>query len=130
MSFVQPLGELERAVMNHLWEVGEADVKATWASVGRRRRLALNTIQSTMDRLFKKGLLDRAKVSHAFVYTPAITRAEFRTRVIRQTAEAVSGGEADAMLAAFVDVAAEVGDHTLARLEALIAERRKAGEEP
>ena len=129
MSPLNPLGELERAVMNHLWEVHQADVKATWATVGRRRRVTLNTIQSTMDRLFKKGLLDRAKVSHAFVYTPAITRAEFRVRVIRQAAEAVSGGEAEAMLAAFVEVAAEVGDDTLTRLEALIAERRKAGEE-
>lgn len=127
MVVLHPLGELERAVMAHLWEAGEADVKATWQTVGRRRKVTLNTIQSTMDRLFKKGLLDRTKVSHAFVYTPALTRAEFRNKIIRQAAESVSGGEADTMLAAFVDVAAEVGDGTLARLEALIAERRRRG---
>lgn len=113
--------------MSRLWEVGEADVKATWRSVGRRRKVTLNTIQSTMDRLFKKGLLHRTKVSHAFVYTPALTREAFRTLVIRRAAESVSGGEADAMLAAFVDVAADVGEATLARLEALIAERRSRG---
>lgn len=129
MLTLSPLGDLERAVMTHLWEVHEADVKATWRTVGRRRKVTLNTIQSTMDRLFRKGLLDRTKVSHAFVYSPALTREEFRSRVIRQAAESVSGGEADAMLAAFVDVAADVGDETLARLEALIAERRKRGDD-
>jgi predicted transcriptional regulator len=118
------LGELEAAVMEHLWLAEQADVKSTWAVVGRRRKVTHNTVQSTMDRLFKKGLLDRAKVSHAFIYAPAMTRAEFRARVVRSAAESVSGAETE-MLAAFVDVAAEVGDDTLAKLEALIAAKRR-----
>jgi predicted transcriptional regulator len=119
------LGDLERAVMDHLWEVEPADVKAVWKVVGRRRKVTHNTVQSTMDRLFKKGLLAREKVSHAFVYSPRLSRAEFRARMIRDVAESVSDAETE-MLAAFVDVAAEVGEDTLARLEQLIAEKRAA----
>jgi len=124
-----PLGVLEDSVMEHVWAEGEADVKSTWAVVGRRRKVTPNTIQSTMDRLFKKGLLARRKVSHAFVYRAAITRAEYRADVVRSVALAVGGGEADAMLAAFVDAAADVGDDTLARLEALVSERRRREDE-
>lgn len=121
------LGELERAVMDHLWVVGEADVKAVWQVVGKRRKVTHNTVQSTMDRLFKKGLLGRTKVSHAFLYAPALSRAEFRARVIRSVAESVSDAETE-ILAAFVDVAAEVGEDTLARLEAMIAAKRRSEE--
>ncbi len=117
------LGDLERAVMDHLWEVSDVDVKAVWKVVGRRRKVSHNTIQSTMDRLFKKGLLDRDKVSHAFVYRPSLSRAEFRARVIRDVAESVSDAETE-ILAAFVDVAADAGTDTLEKLEAMIAERR------
>jgi predicted transcriptional regulator len=119
------LGELERAVMDHVWAVGEADVKSTWLHVGKRRRVTSNTIQSTMDRLFKKELLLRAKVSHAFVYVPALTKQAFRAEVVRRAAESVSEGEAETILAAFVDVAATVGDDTLKRLEDLVAARRR-----
>jgi predicted transcriptional regulator len=122
------LGELETAVMEHLWEVREADVKAVWRVVGKRRKVTHNTVQSTMDRLFKKGLLDRDKVSHAFVYTPRLSRAQYRASVIRGAAESVSRGETE-MLAAFVDVVSEAGADSLAQLEALIAEKRREEEE-
>ena len=118
------LGDLENALMHHLWEVGEADVKSVWRVVGRQRKVTHNTIQTTMDRLFKKGLLNREKVSHAFVYQPALTPAEFRAQTIRAVAESVSNADTE-MLAAFVDVAADVGGDTLKRLQDLIAAKRK-----
>lgn len=118
------LGNLENAVMAHLWEVSEADVKTVWMVVGRERNVTNNTVQSTMDRLFKKGLLDRQKVSHAFVYRPALSPAEFRAQTIRAVAESVSDADTE-MLAAFVDVAADVGGDTLKRLQDMIAAKRK-----
>lgn len=122
------LGDLETAVMEHLWQVQQADVKAVWRVVGKRRNVTHNTVQSTMDRLYKKGFLTREKVSHAFLYSPELTRAQYRARVIKSAAESVSHGETE-MLAAFVDVVSEVSDDSLAQLEALIAEKRRAEEE-
>ena len=124
MANATTLGELESAVMHHLWEVEHADVKAVWSVVGQARGVTHNTVQSTMERLYRKGLLRRGKVSHAYVYTPALTQAAFRAQAIRTVAEAVGDVEND-MLAAFVDVAADVGDETLARLEKLVAARRR-----
>lgn len=109
--------------MDHLWTVCEANVKHVWGVVGRARKVSHNTIQSTMDRLFKKGLLDRDKVSHAFVYRTSLSRKAFRARVIREVAESVSDAETE-VLTAFVDVAADAGADTLAKLEAMIAARR------
>jgi predicted transcriptional regulator len=121
-----PLGELERAVMEHVWSKGQADVKDVYRAVGARRRITSNTVQSTLERLFRKGLLDRDKVSHAYVYRAALTREAYGATLVSSVVDDVLGHDREAMLSAFVDVTARTGEDALARLEKLIAERRKA----
>jgi len=123
---IEPLriGPLEAAVLRHLWQHGDASVKAVHRALGAPRGISLNTVQSAMDRLHRKQLLDREKVSHAFVYSPAVGRAELGTRIIEQAVEQLAG-EPSALLSALVDYADREGDEVLAELEALVAERRK-----
>ena len=59
------LGELEKQVLQYLWNASEADAKQVHVVLGQSRGNSLNTIQSTLDRLFKKGLLSRTKQGHA-----------------------------------------------------------------
>ena len=122
------LGELELAVMDFLWERGEGDVRGVYTAVGARRNITSNTVQSTLKRLHDKGLARRAKVSHAFVYSPACTRSEFHSRVLDQVVGGLMAGQPDAVLAAFVDIAEAAGPEQLGRLEALVAARRRDGE--
>lgn len=111
--------------MDRLWSTGPQDVKACHAAIGRRRRITLNTIQSTMERLYRKGLLRRAKVSHAYVYEPALTREEFGAQLAREIVASVVGSAAPAsVVAAFVDLAERAGDESLDRMERLIAAKR------
>lgn len=117
------LGDLELAVMDHLWAKGEGDAKSVHRAIGRRRRITLNTIQSTLKRLYGKGLLDRDKVSHAHIYSPSTSREQFHQHVLQEVVKTVMDGEADAMLAAFVNVAESVGPEQLEELERLIADR-------
>lgn len=120
------LGALEMAVMEQVWGHGPADVKAVHRSISARRPITANTVQSTMERLYRKGVLAREKVSHAYVYSAARSREEVTAAVVSEVVGKLARGETDAMLAAFVDVAERTGDKTLARLEKLIAERRSA----
>ena len=122
------LGELELALMDFLWRHGEADVRAAHAAVGARRHITSNTVQSTLKRLHDKGLATRTKVSHAFVYAPACTRAAFHSRVLDQVVGGLMQGQPDAVLAAFVDLAEAAGPEQLERLEALVAARRRDAE--
>ncbi len=107
--------------MDLLWSEGAADPKAVHAALGPSRRITLNTIQSTLKRLFEKGLLVREKVSHAHLYRPASTREGYHRTLIG----ALAGGDPDSLVAAFVDMAERAGPEHLARLEALVAARRK-----
>lgn len=121
------LGELELAVLDRLWDTGESDAKSVHAKLGRRRDITLNTVQSAMKRLHEKELLERSKVSRAFVYSPTLSREAFHREAVGDVVAVLLHGEADAMVAAFVSVAERAGDATLAQLEALAADRRKAG---
>jgi predicted transcriptional regulator len=117
-------------VLEELWAQGALDAKTVHRSVGERRGISLNTVQSTLERLFRKGFLLREKVSHAYVYTPAVQRDELMGQLIGEVVETLSDGRPEPMLAAFVDLAVKVDEENLARLERLIAERRaKDGEE-
>lgn len=119
------LGELEIAVMERLWACGAADAKAVHRLVGAPRNISPNTVQSAMERLFKKGLLSREKVSHAYVYSPAVTRENLMAEMIDNVVDKLSGGSTEAMLSTFVDLADRLEEDTLDRLEELIAERRR-----
>ena len=54
-------GELEKLVLQHIWDIGEVDAKQVFAHFEKARGGTLNTIQSTLDPLFEKGLLSREK---------------------------------------------------------------------
>lgn len=111
--------------MEHLWKGGMGEAKAVHSGLGKRRGITLSTVQSTMKRLFEKGLLERDKVSHAHVYRPSISREQFQTRTLGELAGEIMQGETSAMVAAFVDLTERAGPEHLARLEALVAERRR-----
>lgn len=120
-----PLGELETEVMNHLWRGNDGEAKAVHSTLGKRRGITLNTIQSTLKRLFEKGLLSRDKVSHAHVYRPRLTREEFHREMLGELVNGLMRNEADSVVSAFVDLTERAGPEHLARLEALVAERRR-----
>lgn len=88
-------------------------------------RLAYTTLMTTLDRLYKKRLLAREKIGLAFVYRPAIDRDEYRRRVLEAAVAPMFEQGSHAVLAAFVDVAADVSEENLKQLEQLIAARRR-----
>src|SRR5580700_3756756 len=72
------LGSLEFELMEILWSHGETSVRDVIPKLSRP--LAYTTVMTTLDRLFKKGLLDRHKSDRAFVYSPSFSRQEWERR--------------------------------------------------
>lgn len=69
------LGTLEMEVMEILWARGESNVSDVVQKL--ERPLAYTTVMTTLDRLFKKNLLDRRKSGRAFVYSPRFSYEEW-----------------------------------------------------
>lgn len=76
------LGHLESTVMELLWTRGESNVRE--AMEGLDRKLAYTTVMTTLDRLYKKGLLDRRKSERAFFYSPRLTQREWEQKARRR----------------------------------------------
>jgi predicted transcriptional regulator len=122
------LGELELALLEHLWREVEVDVAQAHAAIGKRRGITSNTIGSALERLHKKGLAGRRKVSHAYRYAARIGRDEFAARRVLEAAGGARPLSQSGLLAAFVDIVADVDGAALDRLEALIVSKRSERE--
>lgn len=119
------LGPLESRLMEQLWLSSPATVREVCDELGTD--LAYTTVMTTLDRLYKKGLLARVKVLAAFVYQPTMTRSEYQQRIVEDTMAPFLADAPGPVLAAFVNAAATLDVTNLARLEHLIAERRRRG---
>ena len=68
------LGELERSVMDVLWDAPEPlSVREVMTSLGERE-LAYTTVMTVLDRLGTKEMVRRERDGRAFRYAPALTR--------------------------------------------------------
>jgi predicted transcriptional regulator len=120
---VKGLGELERTVMEVLWaRVDAGQGAATAREVGRaladERDLAHTTVMTVLDRLAKKGFLQRERDGRAWRYRPVASRASYvaelmlgaldltgdRDAALAHFARSVSGDEAEVLRRALDDL--------------------------
>jgi predicted transcriptional regulator len=119
------LGSLEREVMTLAWQRSEITVRDACDQL--KSAFAYTTVMTTMDRLFKKGLLIRRKVGRAFVYSATASRAEVEGAVATELIHSLlyRGGEAPLpILSSLVDAVLERDRRLLDELERLIREKR------
>jgi predicted transcriptional regulator len=120
------LGSLEFELMEILWTHGESIVRDVVPKLSRP--LAYTTVMTTLDRLFKKGLLDRHKSDRTFVYSPSFSRQEWeRRRAGNLVAGFLSGPNPsrELLLSCLLDAVGEHDATLLDDLEKKIRNRRK-----
>lgn len=120
------LGFLELDVMEVLWQGGQWTVR----DVAERleRKLAYTTVMTTLDRLFKKGLLQRVKEQRAFLYFEAFSRADWeRKRADNLLADLLAGPQPsrELLLSSLVDAVGAHDAQLLDQLEEKIRNKRR-----
>jgi predicted transcriptional regulator len=120
---MEPLGALEERVMRAVWDHPPGTVREVADRMRGDADRAYTTVMTTLDRLFRKGLLEREKDGQAWRYRARFDRETWERRVADAlAAELVAHGEAG--LAALVD--ATVDERLLDRLAWLVEQRRGA----
>lgn len=120
------LGSLEFELMEILWFYGQNSVRDVVPKLSRP--LAYTTVMTTLDRLFKKGLLDRQKSDRAFVYSPRLSRQEWERRRAEHLIAGFLDGpnpSRDLLLSCLLDAVGEHDAKLLDELEKKIRSRRK-----
>ena len=124
MAKLTGLGELERAVMDHLWDAETPQtVRQVHEALAARRELAYTTVMTVLQRLARKALVVQIRTDRAHQYTPAHGRDELVAGLMVDALDqAADSGDRRAALMHFVGrVGADEADalrRALADLEA------------
>ncbi|GAB3366446.1 MULTISPECIES: BlaI/MecI/CopY family transcriptional regulator [Amycolatopsis] len=79
------LGELERAVMDVLWDAdGPVKVRDVLDRLDTGKDLAYTTVMTVLDNLHRKEWAVRERVGKAYLYRPSVSRADAAARSLRE----------------------------------------------
>jgi predicted transcriptional regulator len=120
------LGRLELELMQILWSRGESNVREVAQSL--ERPLAYTTVMTTLDRLYKKGLLDRHMPDRAFVYSARFSPEEWERRRAESIFASLFAGPSpsrELLVSSFLDAVGRHDAVLLDELEKKIRTKRK-----
>jgi predicted transcriptional regulator len=122
-------GTLELRVLEILWR---RDTGATVRDLrGDFPKAAYTTLMTTLDRLHRKGVLERCKKGRAFLYRPAHSRQDLESGLIARAIEPLLDGDnAHPILSCLVDEVSRHDARLLDELERLVREKRRTQEQP
>jgi predicted transcriptional regulator len=119
------LGPLELKVLEVLWE---RDRAATVRNVQPSfPRLAYTTLMTTLDRLYRKGVLRRFRLGRAFGYEPRCSRDQLFGQMVsgHVTELLAAGGDSTVLLSTLVEAVGQADADLLDELEALVRAERE-----
>jgi predicted transcriptional regulator len=112
--------------MGILWECGESSVRDVIQHLDRP--LAYTTVMTTLDRLFKKGLLDRRKADRAFLYCSRFSQPNWQRLVAGDLVAGFLAGpesSSELLLSCLVEAVGQHDETLLDELERKIQRRRR-----
>jgi len=119
------LGPLEQQLLAALWLRGSATVRELMdeGSLG----LAYTTVMTTLDRLYKKKLLDRVPEGRAFRYSPRYSKEELERAAAGETIHQLLGsaGAPSLPLSYLVEAVSEYDVRLLDELQQVLNRKRQ-----
>lgn len=110
--------------MDLLWQRGPLKGKEVHEALRKKKRMALTTVLTVLDRLSKKGFVRKDRDSGPTVFSAAISRDEFAARVASELITSAYELAPGLAVSAFTDIFSKMNSDELDRLARLIAEKR------
>src|SRR5271156_1752381 len=129
MAKVTRLGDLERAVMDHLWSAPHPQtVRQVHEALSEHRDLAYTTVMTVLQRLGKKNLVSQIHDDRAHRDAPGHGRDELVARLLGDALDQVAdtGGRLAALVHFVERVGADEADALRRALDELESTHRKA----
>jgi predicted transcriptional regulator len=118
------LGELQLAVMNVVWDLGQATVNQVRDQLAAERELAYTTILSVMQKLEKAGWLKHRSDGRTYVYLPRRSRDDAERNALKQFTLRAFGGDPLVLFQHLLDDD-RLTEAELAELKKMLEKRRK-----
>lgn len=126
-AVLSSLGPLEKRVLDATWKLKKANVRDVVERLNDE--FAYTTIMTTLDRLYKKGYLDREMSGRAFIYSPRATQEEMQIGILGDVITDLLDSatrSVEPVLASIVDSVGEKDRKLLDELERLVKEKKAA----
>ncbi len=118
------LTDLQLAVMNTLWDVGEGTVGDIHAVLARKGKLlAPTTVATLLQRLSKQGWIKHRQEGRQFVYRAAKKQKEVANTVLQRVLSSFFGGNVSAMAAQLLE-SDQLRPEDLEEMRSLIKKKR------
>ena len=89
---------LELECLKTLWRLREGNVRAVQNALGPGRKLAYTTVMTLLERLARKGAVERRKSCRSFLYTPVLARDTVRRLAVQELLDGFFEGSPDELL--------------------------------
>ena len=123
-KLLDDLGQLQRAAIEVVWELGEASVHQVRKELASKKKLAYTTVLTAMQNLEKAGWLRHRSEGKVYIYTPTRTREEAGAHSARKFIERIFDGDALLMFQHLMRQS-KLSDKELQELRKMIDEKRK-----
>ena len=125
-SRLSKLGPLEQQLLDALWQHKSATVRELLDR--GNLKLAYTTVMTTLDRLYKKQLLERVAEGRAFRYSLRYTPEEIQRAAAGEAIRQLLGSETSASLplSCLVEAVSEHDAQLLDQLQELVERKRRA----
>ena len=117
MTELTPIqGELQVQIMGALWRLEHGTVEQVRSALPRRYRGAYTTVQTVLNRLVERGMLERVKERNTYVYSPRFSEGEYLSKSIEQ---ALAGASSEARTVALAQLVGKLEPGRLSQLQRL-----------
>ena len=103
IGITNALGQCELQILDILWQRGEAPVRQVYEEVRKSRNITLPAVMLSMERLTKRGVLQKLQGARAAVYRPLVTREAIGYSLLSDVIDKVLQGDTGAAAAYLVD---------------------------
>lgn len=121
------LGQLQLAIMQAIWERGEATVAEVHKALQQARDLAPTTVATMLVKMEKKGVVSHRKEGRKFVYRATVTENQVSRSMVGELMDNLFGGNVTKMVSHLISEH-DVDQKELARLKRILEENSDEGD--
>ncbi|MDR3620021.1 MAG: BlaI/MecI/CopY family transcriptional regulator [Paludisphaera borealis] len=121
---IDDLGELQKAVMESVWELGEGTVQQVRDRLDREPQPAYTTVLSVMQKLEKAGWLSHRPEGRSYVYLPTRSRDEAGSSTLRTFIDRAFRGDPMLLFQRLLDDK-QLSENDLSEIKRMIDQKRR-----
>ncbi len=125
---LESLGQLQRMVIEVIWELGEATVHQVRDRLSRRKKPAYTTVLTAMQKLERAGWLRHRSQGKSYIYMPTRTRQEADASSLKRFVKKAFDGDAMLIFQHLIRQS-NLTDEELRQLRKMIDQARKDSQE-